>query len=69
MSSFISLKFAWQNVMPFMGLGTMSMTRRKAAALVKIRAIPRKGETGGSSGWSTILTPNLSAMGMTSLTK
>ena len=69
MSSLMALKLAWQNVMPLTGLGTMSMTRRSSLALAMMRAMPRSGLIGGSSGWSAILTLNFSATGITALRK
>ena len=60
-SSVIRATFPWHRVMPFAGLGWSSNTRSYASSVRTIRAIPRSGERGGSSGWSASRTPASSA--------
>ena len=64
-SSVMSAKFPWQNVIPFMGLGTRSRSLWKLSTDRMIRPIPRSGDRGGSSGCMAISTPYCSATGVT----
>ena len=51
--------------MPLTGLGTRSISRWKSSTLRMIRATPRIGDSGGSSGCMASLTPASSATGST----
>lgn len=51
--------------MPFAWLGTSSTSRSKPWIVVMIRAMPRIGDSGGSSGCIASFTPASSATGTT----
>lgn len=56
-------QFRKDKIVPLYALGTRSIARCSAAALVRIRDTPRIGEIGGSSGWSASFTCADSATG------